>query len=204
MQRREALRILMGGGVLPALPSDLFALFQGAHPSSGYTLRTLDTHQNETVVAMIDQIIPATETPGAKVALVNEFIDVVLTEWANDEERRNFLSGLADVDKQSNALFGKSFADASPDQQLALLRSLDEAAAVIRTRSDHKTRPPLWKAEGRDLQMQDDFFTVFKRMTVHGYYTSEIGFNQELKLQIIPGAQHGCIPAAPGAGNAEG
>jgi hypothetical protein len=52
--------------------------------------------------------------------------------------------------------------------------------------------------------MQDDFFTVFKKMTVHGYYTSEIGFGQELKLQIIPGAQHGCVHAAPGAGDAEG
>jgi hypothetical protein len=204
MQRREALRLLMAGGVLPALPADLFAFFQGAHPASGYTLRTLDAHQNETVVAMIDQIIPATETPGAKGARVNEFIDVILTEWANDEERRNFLSGLADVDKQSNTLFGKNFADASTDQQLALLRSLDEAAAVVRARSDRKTRPPVWEPEGRDTQMQDDFFTVFKKMTVHGYYTSEIGFSQELKLQIIPGAQHGCIPAAPGAGDAEG
>jgi Gluconate 2-dehydrogenase subunit 3 len=204
MQRREALKLLMAGGVLPALPTDLFAFFQGAHPASGYALRTLDDHQNDTVVTMIDQIIPATETPGAKGARVNEFIDVILTEWANDEERRNFLSGLADVDKQSNTLFGKDFADTSPDQQLALLRSLDEVAAVIRARSEHKTRPPQWKAEGRDLQMQDDFFTVFKRMTVHGYYTSEIGFSQELKLQIIPGAQHGCIPVAPGAGDAEG
>jgi len=194
----------MAGGVLPALPSDLFALFQGAHPAFGYTLRTLDAHQNETVIAMMDQIIPATETPGAKGARVNEFIDVILTEWANGEERGKFLSSLSDVDKQSNALFGKNFADASPDQQLALLRSLDEAAAVIRARSDRKTRPPVWQPEGRDTQMQDDFFTVFKKMTVHGYYTSEIGFSQELKLQIIPGAQHGCVHAAPGAGDAEG
>ena len=194
----------MAGGVLPALPSDLFALFQGAHPAFGYTLRTLDAHQNETVIAMMDQIIPATETPGAKGARVNEFIDVILTEWANGEERGKFLSGLSDVDKQSNTLFGKNFADASPDQQLALLRSLDEAAAVIRARSDRKTRPPVWQPEGRDTQMQDDFFTVFKKMTVYGYYTSEIGFSQELKLQIIPGAQHGCVHAAPGAGDAEG
>jgi Gluconate 2-dehydrogenase subunit 3 len=204
MQRREALKLLMAGGVLPAVPADLFGLFRDSHPASGYGLRTLDDHQNDTVVAMIDQIIPATETPGAKEARVNEFIDVILTEWANDEERRNFLSGLADVDKQSNTLFGKNFADASPDQQVALLRSLDEAAAVIRARSEHKTRPPLWKPEGRDTQMQDDFFTVFKKMTVHGYYTSEIGFLKELKLEIIPGAQHGCIPAAPGAGDAQG
>ena len=204
MQRREALKLLLAGSALPAVPADLFGYFRDSHPDAGYALRTLDPHQNEAVVAMIDQIIPPTETPGAKGARVNEFIDVILTEWANDEERRNFLSGLADVDKQSNTLFGKNFADASPDQQLALLRSLDEAAAVIRAKSEHKTRPPQWKAEGRDLQMQDDFFTVFKRMTVHGYYTSEIGFTQELKLQIIPGAQHGCIPVAPGAGDAEG
>ena len=204
MQRREALKLLFAGGVLPAVPGDLFGLFRDSHPTSGYALRTLDPHQNELMVAMIDQIIPATDTPGAKEARVNEFIDVILTEWANDEERRNFLSGLADVDKQSNALFGKNFADASADQQVALLRSLDESAAVARARLERKTRPPRWKTEGRDLQMQDDFFTVFKKMTVHGYYTSEIGFSQELKLQIIPGAQHGCVPAVPGSGDAEG
>ena len=204
MQRREALKLLFAGGILPAVPGDLFGFFRDSHPASGYALRTLDPHQNELVAAMIDQIIPATDTPGAKEARVNEFIDVILTEWANDEERSKFLSGLADVDQQSSTLFGKNFADASADQQLALLRSLDEAAAVARARLEGKTRPPQWKPEGRDTQLQDDFFTVFKKMTVHGYYTSEIGFRQELKLEIMPGAQHGCVHAALGSGSAEG
>jgi hypothetical protein len=201
MQRRDALKLLLAGGVLPAVPADLFGFFRDSHPASGYALRTLDPHQNATVVAMMDQIIPATETPGAKGALVNEFMDVILTEWANDEERRNFLSGLADVDKQSNTLFGKDFADASSEQQITLLRSLDETAAIAH--SVDKDKPPFWEPTGRDLQMQDDFFTVFKKMTLHGYYTSEIGFSKELKLQIIPGAQHGCIPVARGAGDAD-
>ncbi len=200
MQRREALKLLLAGGVLPAVPADLFGFFRDSHPASGYALRTLDPLQNDTVVAMVDQIIPATETPGAKAARVNEFIDVILTEWANDEERRNFLGGLADVDKQSNTLFGKNFAASSPDQQLTLLRSLDESAAIAR--SARKTRPPFWEPEGRDTQLQDDFFTVFKKMTLHGYYTSEIGFTKELKLEIIPGAQHGCMPVGPGVGDA--
>ena len=200
MQRREALKLLLASGVLPAVPADLFGFFRDSHPASGYALRTLDPHLNELVVAMIDQIIPATDTPGAKGARVNEFIDVILTEWANEEERRNFLEGLADVDKQSNTLFGKNFAAASPDQQLTLLRSLDDAAAVARARLASKTRPPFWTPEGRDTQMQDDFFTVFKKMTLHGYYTSEIGFSQELKLQIFPGEQHGCVEAGPGLG----
>ena len=199
MNRRDALRVLTAGAVLPALSPELLAFYRGAHPEGTYSLRSLSPHQNDTVVAMIDQILPATDTPGAKGARVNEFIDVILTEWANDEERRNFLSGLDDVDKQSSALFGKDFASASPAQQVALLRSMDEAAVIAR--SERKDRPPFWEPEGRDTQMQGDFFTVFKNMTLHGYYTSEIGFSQELKLQIIPGAQHGCMPVGPGLGD---
>src|SRR5260370_38202241 len=116
MQRREALRLLMAGGVLPALPTNLFAFFQGAHPASGYTLRTLDPHQNDTVVAMMDQIIPATDTPGAKGPGVNEFIDVIFTEWADAEERKNFLEGLAAVDKKRNNFFRKNLVYASHAQ----------------------------------------------------------------------------------------
>jgi len=191
MERREALRLLMTGGVLPALPTDLFAFFQGTHPASGYGLRTLNPHQNDTVVTMIDQIIPATDTPGAKAARVNEFIDVILTEWADNEERQNFLNGLAGVDKRSNELFGKNFVDASPAQQFTLLSAMDEAIATHPARRWHhgNTIP-----EDRDKQLRGDFFTVFKGITLHGYYTSEIGFTQELKLEIIPGAHHGCVP----------
>ena len=192
MRRREALKLLMAGGVLPALPTDLFAFFQGAHPASGYALRTLNPHQNDTVVAMIDLILPATDIAGAKAARVNEFIDVILTEWAVDEERQDFLAGLAGVDKQSNELFGKNFVDASLAQQVALLRAMDESVAAQRARRmRHGNTIP----DDRDKQLRGEFFTVFKGITIHGFYTSEIGFAQELNLQIIPGAYHGCAPA---------
>jgi hypothetical protein len=191
MQRREALKLLLAGGSISALPTDLFAFFQGAHPASDYALRTLNPHQNDTVVAMIDQIIPATDTPGAKGARVNEFIDVILSEWASEEERQNFLTGLAGVDKQSNDLFGKNFVDALPQQQVTLLRAMDESVAVQQARRmRHGNTIP----EDRDKQLRGEFFTVFKRITVHGYYTSKVGFHEELKLEIIPGAQHGCVP----------
>ena len=65
---------------------------------------------------------------------------------------------------------------------------MDEASA--HARSLQKEPPPSREPEGRDRQMQGDFFTVFKNLTLHGYYTSEIGFTQELKLEIIPGATH--------------
>jgi len=140
---------------------------------------------------MTDLIIPETDTPGAKAARVNEFIDVVLTEWATDDERQHFLAGLADIDKQSNDLFARDFVDASHAQQFALLRALDESGTPSRAREQHhgNTIP-----EDRDKQLEGDFFTVFRGITIHGYYTSEIGFKQELHMQIIPGALHGCVP----------
>ena len=202
MNRRDALRMLTAGAVLPALTPELFAFYQQAHPGGSYSLRTLNPHQNDTVVAMIDQIIPATDTPGAKGARVNEFIDVILTEWANDEERRNFLNGLADVDKRSNKLFGKDFASASSSQQVTLLGSMDDSAAVLR--AERQRHAPNTVPEP-DTQLKGDFFTVFKNMTLHGYYTSEVAITKELNPEnkgvyelIMPGAFHGCTPLPAG------
>lgn len=199
MHRRDALRIFAVGAVLPALTPDLFALMRQAQPGEGYALRTLNPHQNATVVAMMDLIVPATDTPGAVGARVNEFIDLILTDWATEEERNHFLDGLAQVDKQSNALFGKDFVDATAVQQTALLHSMDDIAASERglRHQHHGNHVPDF-----DTQLQGNFYNVFKNITLHGYYTSEIGFTQELKLQIIPGAQHGCQTIGPGLGDA--
>lgn len=194
MHRRDALRIFAAGAALPAFSPELFALFRQAQPPPGYTLRTLTPHLNDTVVAMIDQIIPATDTPGAKGARVNEFIDVILTEWATPEERTLFLGGLEDIDKHSQSLYGKNFADATSEQQLSQLRGIDDVVmANVSVRPRHGNTVPK-----PDAQLEGNFWQVFKRITLHGYYTSEIGFTQELKLQIIPGAQHGCADLTPG------
>ena len=201
MQRRDILKMLATGAVLPVFSSPMAAFFREAQAQTGpgYKLRTLNPHQNATVVVMTDLIIPETDTPGAKGARVNEFIDVILTEWATPEERQNFLQGLEGVDKQSQELFGKTFVDATPVQQLTLLRAMDDFAATERgdTRQKHGNTVPEF-----DTQLKGNFYDIFRGITLHGYYTSEIGFTQELKLQIIPGAQHGCEKIGPGLGDA--
>jgi len=190
MHRRELFRLLGAGAVLPAIPPDLFTMLRSAQPGEGYALRSLDAHQNATVVAMIDLIIPETDTPGAKGAHVNEFIDLILTEWATPEEKNHFLDGLADIDKQSNELYGKKFVDSAAAQQEALLRSIDDVAMANRHRPvRHGNTVP-----EPDAQMKGPFWVVFKNITLHGYYTSQVAFEKELKLTISPGAQHGCAP----------
>ena len=76
--------------------------------------------QNELVITLTELIIPETETPGAKAAKVNEYIDMVLAE-AEPELREKFLQGLAWVDAQSEERFRSPFVSAPPPQQVELL-----------------------------------------------------------------------------------
>jgi hypothetical protein len=197
MLRREVLKLLAAGAAASGLSPSLMAIAREAHAQAGgsYTLRTLNPQQNAMVVTMTDLIIPATDTPGAKGARVNEFIDVILTDWAHEDERKAFLDGLAGVDKQSTALFDKAFNDASVEQQTTLLRAIDDKAMSAHgaARARHGNTIP----ENRDKQLQGNFWDVFKGITIHGYYTSDIGFTQEQHLEIIPGAYHGCVPYEP-------
>jgi hypothetical protein len=39
-----------------------------------------------------------------------------------------------------------------------------------------------------------NFFYTFKKLTIFGYYTTKIGFNQELGEEIIPPGHDGCAP----------
>jgi hypothetical protein len=196
MQRRDVLRLLAVGATIPVLPPTLLAHLREAQDKvsgSDYKLRTFSPAQNAQVIIMTDLIIPETDTPGAKGAKVNEFIDVVLTDWAHDDERQAFLKGLADVNQQSKDLFGKDFVDASPAQQATLLRSIDDAA-MAKHQGPRLARHGNTIPSERDHQLQGVFWDVFKGITVHGYYTSEIGFTKELGLEIMPGAYHGCAP----------
>lgn len=196
MQRRDLFRLLGAGAALPAFDSNLLAMFQDAQPKSGYTLRTLNPHQNATLVIITDLIIPETDTPGAKAVRVNEFIDLILTEWAHEDERRRFMAGFAEVDKLSNALFAKDFVDVTPVQQHAVVTELDQRLAV--ERENERNSP--YVRRRRYNQLSDSFFASVKYMTLYGYYTSEIGFTKELGKEIIPGAYHGCTPLiSPGA-----
>ena len=193
--------MLVAGAAVPVFSSPFtgFLCEAQAQIGPGYKLRTLNPHQNATVVTLTDLIIPETDTPGAKAARVNEFIDVILTEWATPEEQQTFLAGLAGVDKQSNELYGKDFVDATPQQQVTLLRAMDDYSAAERAqrREKHGNTVPEF-----DTQLKGNFYDVFRGITLHGFYTSEIGYTQELKLKIIPGAQHGCVKLSEGLGDA--
>ena len=201
MNRRELLGTLSAAIALPVLagrPADQLLTIgrrvhargrgRGREGGRGSAFQVLDLHQSETVATIAEMIIPATDTPGARAAEVDRFIDLLLAEWADEDERAKFLQGLADIDARARAAFGTDFLTATEAQRVTLLTQLDgEAQQFDPTKP--AARPP--------------FFQQLKWVTVFGYCTSEVGASAELHYQAIPGSYEACTElgnwrAAPG------
>ncbi len=133
-----------------------------------------DTHQNETVTTLAELIIPRTDTPGAREAKVNEYIDLILHD--GPVERRNrFIAGLNWLDGLAIRQHQAPFVRLSGAQQTAILKSLD-------------------RTQQADLRPGAEFFRQIKQLTVQGYYTSRAGVDELNKGGRVPssfGCAHG-------------
>src|SRR5882672_3060499 len=114
MQRREVVRFLGAALTLPFLPRSAeraVELGEELHRRTDVTFRTLDHDAQALVGELSEMIIPETDTPGAKSVRVPEFIDLILTEWAGDDDRAAFLAGLRDIDVRATAMGSNRFVD---------------------------------------------------------------------------------------------
>ena len=188
MKRRELLRLLATGTVFQLAPPQLLVVLGEARAllASQSSARTLNTHQEATVKAMAEAILPRTETPGAADVGASEFIDLILTEWSEEADRKRFLAGIADVDARSNSLFGKDFVDCQTVQQSQILVDLGEKMARDVARVNDQRVP-----EG-EFPVDTNFYAMMRRLILTAYYTSEAGATEELHFEIIPGSYEGC------------
>jgi hypothetical protein len=162
-------------------------------------MRTLNPHQDATVKTMTELILPRTDTPGATDVGVSEFIDLMLTEWYDEPDRTRFLKGLAEVDERAQALFGKNFVEASPDQQADILTWLGEKMTEEGEASAARPR----RRRGSSRRSSGNFYPMLRHLTLTAYYTSEAGATEALHFQVIPDSHDGCAEVPSGKGGAQ-
>ena len=197
MQRRDVLRLLTSSAVFSVMPLEAIFSLKEARAQVGQFagVRTLNPHQNATLTTLCELIIPQTDTPGAKGARVNEFIDLLLTEWFDVAEAKEFLRGLDAVDALSRKRFNAEFIACTPDQQTGLMKQWDsEAMQFLQLQKAAAQKAAVKTRPQKNPPLQQNFFYNLKRLTLVGYYTSEIGFSQELGDSIIPPGHAGCAP----------
>jgi hypothetical protein len=129
--------------------------------------------------ALVDTILPATETPGARQARVQVFVDLALRDCYTPPEQRLFVAGLDALAEQCRARHGRPFEDCSAEERHALVAPLDAASYAP------------------DTGPRGSFVRILKDLTLVGFFTSRIGATQALAYEAVPGGYRGCLDLKP-------
>lgn len=132
----------------------------------------LSAHQNDTLIRLSDLIIPETESPGAKAAFVNRFLDLLMAAEDSDTQK-SFLNSLAFFDGESRKRYGDAFVFATEEEQVELLNYLSYPHRLV-----------TWQSTESKFQGHLHF-QVLKDWISRAYYSSEIGM-KELGWQDSP------------------
>jgi len=130
IDRREAIRrvsALLGGIALVGGSALLTGCRDDRRPGEG--AGGDDATFSAEDVAFLDEvaetILPETKTPGAKAAKVGAFMALMVKDTYDEREQKVFRNGMRTLDDASKKANNKSFMQATPQQRLALLESLD-------------------------------------------------------------------------------
>jgi gluconate 2-dehydrogenase gamma chain len=135
----------------------------GSATPPAFTRKVFDDQQWRTVHILCDLIIPADEHgPSATQAGVPEFMDDWLAFRTQQDGNENLTAqvfgGLVWLDRESQKLSGKNFADATADQQKQIL---DRVA---------------WPGKAAEAdQAWVGFFNTFRNLTTSGFLSSKAG-----------------------------
>lgn len=153
---------------------------------SDQKLSYLSPEQRSSLAAMTEIIIPRTETPGAIDAGVARYIELMVQEWMNEQERQIFDDGLAQMMNSIQQKYDKPFEQLDSKTQLALMEDMESEA------SDSS-----WYDMGntmRDFVSDAPFICQVKELTIWGFFTSEVGGTQVLRFKPMPMTFESDIP----------
>ncbi|MBV8549803.1 MAG: gluconate 2-dehydrogenase subunit 3 family protein [Acidobacteriaceae bacterium] len=135
------------------------AAAQPEAPAPSWQPQVFDPHELETVAVLAELIIPKTDTPGARDALVHQHLDKILSA-SPEAARTDFLQGLWWLDGYCLQSAAKPFKDVPASEQMQIL-----------------TR--LYDSPDPELRPGKEFVHLAKNWTAKIYYSTQAG-EQEL------------------------
>lgn len=173
MNRRELLRnslLAIGAAAGVNIPVDAL-IFASGDDASRELARPdwapvfLNAQQNETLLALSEAIIPATDTPGAKDAYVNRFLDLLMSALPS-ETQREFLDSLTWFDTGAMARYKASFVSLSDQQKQDLLNLVAWPHTHVR-----------WGETDANFDGHEHFERM-KKWIASAYYSSPVGLKE--------------------------
>lgn len=183
IDRREAIRrvsALLGGVAFVGGSALITACEKERTPAAAGPVGPFTPPEVAFLDEVADTILPETKTPGAKAANTGAFMALMVTDCYKDTDQTIFRDGMKQLDDASRKASGKSFMEASPQERLTLLESLDREQKKYM--DDRKDGAP------------SHYFRMMKELAMLGYFTSEIGYTQAQRYAESPGRFDPCLP----------
>ncbi len=204
MNRREAIQrvaMILGGSVIGA---NLF-LEGCTRPASKDVAGLFEKDIIERLGDLADAILPPTETPGAKEAGVGSFIPVMVRDCYTEKQQKIFLEGFASLDAKAKEVKGKPFGELSIEDRTAVAAALDKEAGEFNKKQaeEQKEIREKNKVKQNELYHSEEndpshWFTMFKQLTLTGFFNSELGCTKALRYVKVPGRYDGEFPYKKG------
>lgn len=181
MKRREALKsagVLMGTALSIGTVS---AMLQGCKTDPATILdwapKVMSSDQIGLVGEIAELIMPRTDTPGAKDAMVDRRIDESIAANFESDEKEMFMAGLETFNTLSKEKFDKAFMALTEDEMKQVLDA--QVSDAKATKEKDAGAPHIWP--------------VLKGMVISSFFTSEVGATEVLKYDPVPGEWIACI-----------
>ena len=147
--RRHFIKSIAAGGTV-ALTSWPVLAVPKAEDALAPGCRVFTVSQAALVGAIVEQIVPADDYPGAKEAGVVEFIDGILAGPFGKFYKERYERGLRTIDEVSQARFAGHFVALNSDQQGSILKALE--------------------SDNGENSIRREFFGLIVQHTFEGYY----------------------------------
>jgi hypothetical protein len=176
LDRRDAIKGLLAISASGALAACVDNGSEGKSPTAGSGARELSAAHMVLLTALVDTIIPATDTGGAVAAGVPATLQSLVKDWGDTKFQNYWTNGMDALGKTLTAKAGQDFSKMSPKQRESLLGKYD--------------------SDVFNGTIPDNFYKDMKRTAATAYYMSEIGASEELAYEAVPGEWKGCVPLA--------
>ena len=133
INRREAVRRVSAllGGIAFVGGSSLLTACERERPAGAAATGPIGEFTPDDIAFLdevADTILPQTSTPGAKAAQTGAFMALMVTDTYEPKDQQVFRAGMRTLDERSQEANKASFMQATPQQRLALLETLDKEA----------------------------------------------------------------------------
>lgn len=197
MDRRTALKNLsLSIGYVVSAPTLMNMLSSCTANPVTWKPEFLNESEKNSVIHLVDIIMPSSNLPGALDVNVPQFLDIMFKDVETREKQNLFREGAASFAAKFKSKFSKKMVKANKEEVNQLFETYFKLSQIEQKevlQNQYKKESEINSDERENYLIYKFLFTV-RYYSLYGYYSSEKVGEEVLSYDPIPGSYEPCVP----------